>query len=131
MLIGDYFDEVSRSIHDHQTAGFIQSSDLFTDARSDDLGYLRATLTFHDGSELHLREYIRISSDAIQRLAFAYHYQDQLGRLRFRYDNARHRPPLPSGAHKHVEEDVVPCEAVSPVQVIQEIVARHLAPKVG
>ena len=55
MLIGDYFDEVSRSIHDHQTAGFIQSSDLFTDARSDDLGYLRATLTFHDGSELHLR----------------------------------------------------------------------------
>ena len=71
MLIGDYFDEVSRSIHEHQTAGFIRSSDLFTDARSDDLGYLRATLTFHDGSELHLREYVRISGGVTLRLAFA------------------------------------------------------------
>ena len=91
MLIGDYFDEVSRSIHAHQTAGFIQSSNLFTEARSDDLGYLRATLTFHDGSELHLREYIRISGDAIQRLAFAYHYQDQAARVR----DGDHPPRVP------------------------------------
>ena len=75
MLIGDYFNEVSRSLHEHQTAGFIRSSDLFTDARSDDLGYLRATLTFHDGSELPLPEYVRISGGVTLRLAFAYHYQ--------------------------------------------------------
>jgi hypothetical protein len=55
MLIGDYFDEISRLVYEHQTAGFLLLCDVLTDARSDDLGYLRATLTFSDRSELHVR----------------------------------------------------------------------------
>ena len=70
MLIGDYFDEIGRLIHEHETAGFLLS---------DDLGYLRATLTFADRSELHVREYVRVSDDRVERLALAYHYQDQGG----------------------------------------------------
>lgn len=96
MLIGDYFAEISRLVHDHETAGFIRSSDVLTEARSDDLGYLRATLTFSDHSELHVREYVRVRGDRIERLAFAYHYQSRSGDLRFRYDNAVHRPAAPS-----------------------------------
>lgn len=94
MLIGDYFDEISRLLHEHETAGYLLSCDMLTDARSDDLGYVRATLTFSDRSELHVREYVRVSDDRVERLALAYHYQDAAGRLRFRYDNARHRPSL-------------------------------------
>lgn len=44
MLIGDYFAEISRLVHDHETAGFIQSSDFLTEARSDDLGRLPSLL---------------------------------------------------------------------------------------
>lgn len=95
MLIGDYFAEISRLVHDHETAGFIQSSDFLTEARSDDLGYLRATFIFSDYSELHVREYVRVRGDRIERLSFAYHYQSRSGDLRFRYDNAAHRPPAP------------------------------------
>lgn len=84
MLIGDYFAEISRLVHDHETAGFIQSSDLFTEARSDDLGYLRATFMFSDYSELHVREYVRVHGERIERLSFAYHYQNRSGDLRFR-----------------------------------------------
>lgn len=52
MLISDYFDEIGRLIHEHETAGFLLSCDLLTDARSDDLGSLRALLTFSDRSQL-------------------------------------------------------------------------------
>src|SRR5437899_1046841 len=67
MLIGDYFDEISRLIHEHETAGLLLSCELLTDARSEDLGYLRATLTFSDRSELHVREYVRLGDDRVER----------------------------------------------------------------
>ena len=128
MLIGDYFDEISRLIHEHETAGFLLSCDLLTDARSDDLGYLRATLTFSDRSELHVQEYVRVSDDRVERLALAYHYQDAAGTLRFRYDDAQHRSPVVSTVHKHVGPDLVPVEGVTLADVLREIVGRHLKP---
>ncbi len=128
MLIGDYFDEIGRLVHEYQAAGFLLSSDLLTDARSDDLGYLRATLTFADRSELHVREYVRVSDDRVERLALAYHYQDAAGTLRFRYDNAQHRPQAVSTVHKHVGQDLVPGEGVTLVDVLREIAGRYLKP---
>ena len=128
MLIGDYFDEIGRLVHEHETAGFLLSCELLTDPRSDDLGYLRARLTFSDRSELHVREYVGVSDDRVERLALAYHYQDAAGTLRFRYDNARHRPPAVSAVHKHVGQDLVPGEGVTLADVLREIVGRHLKP---
>lgn len=128
MLIGDYFDEISRLVHAHETAGFLLSCDLLTEARSDDLGYLRATLTFPDGSVLHVREYVRVHDDHVERLALAYHYQDGTGALRFRYDNARHRPPVAFAVHKHVGEDVSAAEGVTLRHVLAEIVTGYLTP---
>ena len=117
MLIGDYFDEFGRLIHEHETAGFLLS---------DDLGYLRATLIFSDRSELHVREYVRVNDDRVERLALAYHYQDAAGALHFRYDDAQHRPPVVSTVHKHVGEDLVPVEDITLADVLREIVGRHL-----
>ena len=128
MLIGDYFDEISRLVHEYQTAGFLLSCDVLTDARSDDLGYLRATLTFSDRSELHIREYVRVGNDRVERLALAYHYQDAAGILRFRYDNARHRPAVVSTVHKHVGQDLVPAEGVTLADVLREIIGGYLTP---
>lgn len=128
MLIGDYFDEISRLLHEHETAGYLLSCDVLTDARSDDLGYVRATLTFSDRSELHVREYVRVSDDRVERLALAYHYQDAAGRLRFRYDNARHRPSAVSDVHKHVGQDLVAAGGVTLADVMREIVGRYLTP---
>jgi hypothetical protein len=128
MLIGDYFDDVGRIIHEHETTGFLLSCDLLTDARSDDLGYLRALLTFSDRSQLHVREYVRVSDEHVERFALAYHYQDASGSLRFRYDNAQHRPPVVSIVHKHVGQDLLPAEGVTLATVLREIVGRYLKP---
>ena len=129
MLIGDYFDEVSRLVHQYETAGFLRSSDLLTEARSDDLGYVRGVLTFSDQSELHVREYVRVRDDRVEHLALAYHYQDPVGALRFRYDNARHRVGVPSALHKHVGEGVVAAvEGVTLGDSLREIVGKYLKP---
>ena len=116
MLIADYFDEIGRLIHEHETAGFLLSCDLLTDA----------TPTFSDRSELHVREYVRVSDDRVERLALAYHYQDAAGALHFRYDDAQHRPPVVSTVHKHVGQDLVPVDDVTLADVSREIVGRHL-----
>ena len=110
MLIGDYFDEIGRLIHEHETAGFLLSRDAHL------CGPIRAA-----------RSRIRaVSGDHVERLALAYHYQDAAGTLRFRYDNARHRPPAVSTVHKHVGQDLVPVEDVTLADVLREIVGRHL-----
>ncbi len=48
-----------------------------------------------------MREYID-SKYGIEKLSYAYQYQDRDGNLIFRYDNAAHKPALGSPEHKHV-----------------------------
>jgi hypothetical protein len=126
MLIGDYFAEISRLVHDYETAGFIQSSDVLTEARSDDLGYLRATFVFSDHSQLHVREFAKVHRDQIERLSFAYHYQNRSGDLRFRYDNAVHRPKAPFPVHKHLPDRIILAEELTLREVFRELVREYL-----
>lgn len=126
MLIGECFAEISRLVHDYETAWFIRSSDLLTEARYDDLGYLRAILTLADHSELHVREYVRVRGHRIDRLSFAYHHQDRSGTLRFRYDNAARRPPAPAPVHKHLPNRIVSAEALTLGEVVGEVVRKYL-----
>jgi len=62
MLITDYFSEVHNAIADFTSAGFLTSSDLLSEARSNELGYIRGSLVFSDGSILHFREYVALNS---------------------------------------------------------------------
>jgi hypothetical protein len=63
------------------------------DQRSMSRGLISGILLFPDDSALHFKEYVDVTQ-AEPRVMYAYHYQDAEGRLIFRYDNARHRPPL-------------------------------------
>jgi hypothetical protein len=52
----------------------------------------------------------------------SYHYQDQLNQLRFRYDNARHRPALPFREHKHLADlTIVAAPAPNLIDVLGEV----------
>jgi hypothetical protein len=44
---------------------------------------------------------------AIQKVSYAYQYQDKNGDLIFRYDNAVHRPALEFKEHKHTKGGVI------------------------
>jgi hypothetical protein len=65
---------------------------------------LRATIVLTDGSKLFVKDYLFL--DGTRK--YAYHWQDQEGRLISRWDNAPHWKDLKSYPHhRHVSEEAV------------------------
>jgi hypothetical protein len=86
--------------------------------------HLFGEVLFKDGSTLHFREFLDTTPQGIERLMYSYHYQDTENRLVFRYDNARHRPPLATGAHhKHVPEGIQIVSSPTFEEVLEEAVS--------
>lgn len=77
-------------------------------------------MRFDNGSELHFREYVD-TTQSQPRLMYAYHFQDGDKQLRFRYDNAAHRPALSQAEHKHTANGVDLTPAPTLQQVLDEI----------
>ncbi|MFB6274065.1 MAG: DUF6516 family protein [Salinibacter sp.] len=84
---------------------------------------LRLLVTFHDGSTLHVRDYVF----AGERRKYAFHWQDSHGELRIRWDNAPHWPDIDTHPHhKHVGDPnrVEPAEELELEDVLEEIARR-------
>jgi len=80
---------------------FVLDVALHFESRPGDQGYLTGELIFVDGSQLHFREFLDSVEGNVEKLMYTYHYQSIDTTLIFRYDNALHRPTLPSLEHKH------------------------------
>ncbi len=52
---------------------------------------------------------------------YSYHYMNSNNQLIFRYDNARHRPPLSSLDHKHTPEQIIEAPTPALDDVMAEI----------
>ncbi len=85
-------------------------------------GYAFGVVLFQDRSVLYFREYHDSIASHVSKLMYSYHYQDADQQLIFRYDNARHRPPLPVQEHKHVGETIAASQAPTLAEVLTEIV---------
>jgi hypothetical protein len=70
-LIEDYFRRIATLI---ATAGIIHSSSITYDKRSTSIGFIRGEISFLDGSQLHLREFVNVEH-GIERYMYAYHCQ--------------------------------------------------------
>lgn len=101
--------------------GVAQLVHLEIDQKSPLRGYLSAILRFSDDSELHIREFFDGTQNE-PRVMYAYHCQDAGTNLRFRYDNALHRPPVGQSEHKHTATGVIP----APVPSLQEVIDEAL-----
>jgi len=108
MPVNHYFAEIWAAISSYSSAGLIVSSDISFDIRSEDIGYIKGTLAFVNNSNLHFREYIWFKKGRMEKVSYAYHYQDEAGKLIFRYDNALHRSALGVKPHKHTLSGVTP-----------------------
>jgi Family of unknown function (DUF6516) len=96
---------------------------MLYDERSETKGCIRDLLHFDDGSELHIREFVDVST-GIERYKYSYHYMRE-GRLMFRYDNsaditARDFATYPQ--HQHVGDTIQESSAPSLAEVLAEIV---------
>lgn len=102
----EYTRQLARLLNALLDAPDVSSIEIQSDIRSDHIGFISGFVNFENDSQLHFREYINLSLPK-PLLMYSYHYQDQLGKLIFRYDNAAHRPTLPQAEHKHIGEKVI------------------------
>jgi uncharacterized protein YbaP (TraB family) len=122
MTMQAYFTQFREVIDQYAAAGFVVESDVRYETRPGEQGYLTGTMLFIDSSMLHFSEYLDQAGDAADRLMYTYHYQDVKNRLVFRYDNARHKPPLSSPEHKHLPDRVIATPAPVVEDVLVEII---------
>ena len=120
MYISDYFRRIDRII---SGCPAIISKELLFDQRTKYIGFVRGTLTFRDGAELHFKEFIDTET-GITKYKYGYHYQKD-DRLIFRYDNHPHpaRKDITSH-HKHVsyEENIIPASIPDLEDILKEII---------
>lgn len=121
MSVPDYLADVLRKIGEHPLVKRLSVSRMHS---SSERGFVRAVALLIDDSELHVFEYV---DSGLNKISYAYHFQDQAGKLVFRYDNEPHYPELATFPHhKHVSEGVP--EASEEVDVDEALVeaATHI-----
>lgn len=109
-MIEDYFRQIATLI---ATADIVHSSSLTYDKRSTSIGFIRGDISFLDGSQLHLREFVNVEHGT-ERYMYAYHYQRPDGTLVFRYDSTPHFPALATFPHHKHEASEATVVAASP-----------------
>lgn len=112
---------IEDGLHSVVTAGEAVLLTIQIDQRSALRGFISGSLQFGDGPRLHFREFVDTSL-VEPRLMYAYHYEAD-GELRFRYDNAAHRPPLTQAEHKHTPVGTQFSPPPSLDQVLSEILS--------
>jgi len=83
MWIEEYFRQVDATI---TLCSRVALKTMLYDERSETKGFIRGLLHFDDDPELHIREFVDIST-GIERYKYSYHYMRE-GHLMFRYDNS-------------------------------------------
>jgi hypothetical protein len=121
MSISLYFNEIKAITEKYSVTDFVVGSILHFDVRPGNQGYLKGDITFSDQSSLIFKEFLDYNKK-INKVMYSYHYQNKVNALIFRYDNARHKPPLNSNGHKHLFDNTV-IAAIEPdlQSVIDEI----------
>ena len=82
MLITEYFRRKEEIVSSFPA---ITSTEITLDQRTRHIGLIKGILTFHDGSELHFKEFVEVTNEVV-KYKYAYHYQKD-NKLIFRYDN--------------------------------------------
>lgn len=122
MPIESYFSHLQQLITQNP---IVISSDVNYNHQGEEVGYVRGSLIFLDGSSLHFREYVD-AEIAVERLMYSYHYMNASQRLIFRYDDVDHHrhlklPTQPHHKHDGSEDNVIVSSAPTLADVLAEI----------
>jgi len=122
MFLAEYLSVFTAQVDQYSRTALITSSEIKADFRTEKIGVIRGIIEFIDESKLFLTEYIDFRYK-LEKLTYAYHYQDKNGQLIFRYDNAVHKPRLDFKDHKHLQDKVISCHIPELRQVLEEILS--------
>ena len=119
-----YLEHIQDALNRILSTGDAGLVEFQAESRSATMGFIAGVLHYRDGSELHFREYVD-TTQSRPRLMYAYHFQDGEKQLKFRYDNAAHRPALLEPEHKHTVDGVEISRAPTLQEVLDEIDTEH------
>jgi hypothetical protein len=118
-MLKEYLHRLYDSI---MSRGYVEIEYLDFDELPNSQGIIGGRLKFHDGSLLDFDEAILLHQEQLIKIRYAYHYQNKLGEMIFRYDNAPHYPNIITYPHhKHVGSAVEPTQVPDLSQVFREI----------
>ena len=122
MLLRNYLELFRRCIEKLENYGYTESIEIKEEIRPNKQAIIKANIVLVDSSVLHIKEYID-AKYKIEKVSYAYQYQDRDGELIFRYDNSVHRAVLPYKEHKHTKDGAI-VEAPLPdiSDIIDEVV---------
>ena len=126
MLLKDYLIELYETIDEFTQTSLILSSNVITDFRTDKIGFIKGSLSFIDGSTLFFKEYLDVRYRLIKH-TYSFHYQDRSSLLRFRYDNALHKPDLGFQDHKHTIHGPSPSTVPDLREILEKIVHTYFS----
>jgi hypothetical protein len=106
MSLSEYLAALREEIARLDAFGFAESIDFHEELRAGKQAIVKAEVKFVDGSTLVIREYID-ARYGIEKLSYAYHFQERDGKVIFRYDNAAHKPFLEFAGHKHTADGCI------------------------
>jgi len=106
MSLNSYIRLFRENLSKLQELGYSESLKINEEIRANKQFILTVEIIFSNGSTLHIKDYID-GRYKIDRISYAYHYQDRNGKCLFRYDNATHKPPLEFREHKHKEDGTI------------------------
>ena len=115
----EYANNVTAVLNRIVAANLGRLVDFQIDQRSMLRGLIAGVLFFNDESQLHFREYVDLTLEQY-RVMYAYHSQNAVNDMIFRYDNAAHRPTLPKPEHKHTAAGVIIAEPPLLADIISE-----------
>ncbi len=119
-MLDRYVAEISSVLDKYRAATFVTEARVSFEFRPGGQSYLEGAIRFTDQSVLHFREYLDQIADSVEKLMYVYQYQTEAGDLLFRYDNARHRPPLSFVEHRHAPDEVTFVPAPTLEMALQE-----------
>ena len=122
MQLHEYLERFRKGMETLENSGYTESVEINEEIRPNKQAVLTTKVVLLNGSILHVKEYID-AKYGIDRVSYAYQYQDRDGNLIFRYDNANHRPALGFKVHKHTADRMVESADLPDVfDLINEIV---------
>jgi hypothetical protein len=125
MLLNEYLNRFRKGIQKIENYGYTDSVDIREEIRANKQAILNVKVVLINQSVLHIKEYLD-AKYRINRVSYAYQYQDRTGQLIFRYDNAVHRPVLGFNEHKHSSDGTIYETALPDIFDFVDEVISHL-----
>jgi len=103
---------------------------VIRDEAQGDMGVFRYRLNLKDNSLLEMFELFKVVRERIEVEKYSFHWQDAVGNLLKRWDNAAHHPEVvtnPHHIHDGAEENVQPHDLINAEDVLEIIALEVMA----